>query len=116
MGARELRLTELIGAVVRNPVGRPFSRLEEVRVEPDGETYVVREYVLGPAGFLEALGMFLRQVPVLRALPFGKKLRQRAIPWAWLDLSDPSHPRTASPCRRGARPSRPTPPARRAGR
>jgi hypothetical protein len=90
--ARELPLERLLGRVVRTAAGRPMGVIQDVRAYPDGEEYVVREFILGELGLrAKALGM-LQQLPTFRALGVGKPYRTRAIPWHWLDLSDPEHP------------------------
>jgi hypothetical protein len=33
------------------------------------------------------------QLPTFRALRLGRKPRTRRLPWTWLDLTDPEHPR-----------------------
>jgi hypothetical protein len=33
--------------VVRSPHGRPIGRIEDVRVEPDGDDYLVTAFLLG---------------------------------------------------------------------
>ena len=90
--AHEVRLEELIGLPVDGP-GGPFAQIEDVRIEPDGDEYVVRSFILGPLGFRARIDALLWSVPTLRALGFGKVHRTRVLPWEMIDLSDPSHPR-----------------------
>jgi hypothetical protein len=90
---RELRLEDLLGRVVRTAAGRPAGRIEEVTAEPEGEDYVVREVILGDLGFRARLFSMAAQLPTLQSLGFRGGFRTRAIPWAWLDFSDPSRPR-----------------------
>jgi len=51
--AREVRSEPLRGRKVLGPAGRVDARIEEMVLEPQGEDYVVREYLSGPEGFLE---------------------------------------------------------------
>ena len=90
---REIRLEELLGQVVRTASGRPVGRIEEVTAEPDGEDYVVRNVILGDLGFRARLFSMAAQLPTFKSLGFGGRYRTRAIPWDWLDFSDPQHPR-----------------------
>jgi hypothetical protein len=90
--ARELRFEELIGKPVDGP-GGPFAQIEDVRVEPDGDEYVVHSFILGPLGLRAKLDAMLWPLPTLRALGVGKKNRTRVLPWDMIDLSDPSHPK-----------------------
>lgn len=89
---RELPLERLLGRVVRTAAGRPMGVIRDVRAYPDGEEYVVREFLLGELGLRARLLGFLQQLPTFRALGVGKPYRTRAIPWQWLDLSDPERP------------------------
>ena len=96
MSGREVRLELLLGRVVRSPGGRPVGRIEDMRVKPDGEDYVVHEIILGELGLLAKLVGVAAQLPTFRALGLGRGYRTRAIPWSWLDLSDPERPRFRS--------------------
>jgi hypothetical protein len=91
-GTREVRFEELIGCPVDGP-GGPFARIEDVRVEPEEDEYVVRSFILGPLGFRARIDALLWELPTLRALGLVKKNRIRVLPWDMIDLSDPSHPR-----------------------
>ena len=97
MPAREIRLEEILGRVVRTAAGRPVGRIEDVRAEPDGEDYVVREVILGELGLRARLFSMTAQLPSLKALGIGGRSRTRAVPWEWLDFSDPAHPRFVQP-------------------
>lgn len=93
MTPREVAFEELLGRVVRTAAGRPVGRIEDMRVEPEGEDYVVTEVVLGELGLRAQLYDMAAQLPTFRALGVPARYRTRAIPWRWLDLSDPKHPR-----------------------
>ncbi|HEX6434734.1 MAG TPA: hypothetical protein VFZ87_10850 [Gemmatimonadales bacterium] len=97
MPAREVRLEQLLGQVVRSPAGRPVGQIEDLRVEPEGDDYVVREVIVGELGLLAKLLGVAAQLPTFQALGLGRRrYRTRAIPWSWLDLSDPERPRFRS--------------------
>ena len=86
-----LRLDRLIGRRVLTANNRPLGRLEECRVERRGSAWVVTEWVAGPAGLLERLGLGARLV-------FGlSRGAGYIIRWDQLDLSDPEKPRLSCP-------------------
>ncbi len=93
MGVREVRLDELLGRVVRSAAGRPIGVIQDVRARPHGEEYLVHEILLSELGFKAKLLSMLQQLPTFRALGLGRPYHIRPIPWNWLDLSDPEHPR-----------------------
>ena len=92
MAAREVHLEALIGRVVTGP-GGPFARIEDVEVEPDGEEYLVRSYILGPLGARARLAASFWDLPALRSLGLDRKGRMRVVPWELIDLTEPEHPR-----------------------
>jgi len=96
VAAREVRLEALIGRVVTGP-GGPFAQIEDVRVEPEGEEYLVRSYILGPLGTWARLAALLWELPTLRALGLGRKSRIRVVSWELIDLADPEHPKLVEP-------------------
>jgi sporulation protein YlmC with PRC-barrel domain len=95
--ARELRVEELLGRIVRTAAGRPVGRIEDITAEPEGEDYVVREVILGDVGLRARLFALAAQLPTFQSLGLGGPYRTRAIPWHWLDFSDPSKPRFVQP-------------------
>ena len=90
---RELRVEQLLGKVVRSASGLPVGRIEDLRVRPEGEDYVVHEIILGELGWRASLMSMASQLPTFKALGLGGRYRTRAIPWGWLDFSDPENPR-----------------------
>jgi len=92
MAHREVRFEDLLGRTVRNQYGRPIGRIEDARIEPEGEDYLVKEFLIGPRERLPRLLAFLGQLPTFRAGGLGRKSQVRPIPWYWLDLSDPARP------------------------
>ena len=87
MMRRSLRLDRLIGRRVLTANNRPLGRLEECRVEQRGAVWVIRAWVVGPAGLLERLGLGAR---LIVGLSRGSSY---VIRWDQLDLSDPERPR-----------------------
>jgi hypothetical protein len=97
MAGREVRLEHLLGRVVRTAAGRAVGRIDDLRAEPDGEDYVVTDVVLGELGFRAWLFSLTAQLPTFQSLGLRQRSRVRAIPWRWIDLSDPEHPRFRGP-------------------
>lgn len=94
--SREVPLHELIGRTVRDPDGRTVGRIEELRAEirlqEQGNEYVVSEFHVGSFGAIETLaGPSLARL-LLRRLRFIS-YRHHRIPWDRLDLADPRNPR-----------------------
>jgi sporulation protein YlmC with PRC-barrel domain len=89
---QRLRFEHLIGRQVRNSHGRVIGRIEEARIEPDGEEYVITHFLIGPAQRLARLRAFLGELPTLRSLGIGKERDLRPFPWHWIDLTDPERP------------------------
>jgi sporulation protein YlmC with PRC-barrel domain len=92
MAQRAVRFEDLLGKTVRNQYGRAIGCIEDARIEPDGDDYLVKEFLIGPLERLPRLLTFMGQLPTFRALGLGRKSRVRAIPWHWIDLSDPERP------------------------
>jgi hypothetical protein len=87
----EIRVERLLGRRVVAMNGRGVGRLEEIRVEKHGAGFVVTEYHLGPAALLERLSIHFVKL-------FGANPRRtHAVPWQFLDLRDPDHPRLLCP-------------------
>jgi sporulation protein YlmC with PRC-barrel domain len=93
MPAREIRLEEILNRVVRTAAGRPVGRIDDVRVVPEGGDYVVREVILGELGLRARMFSLAAQLPTLESVGLPGRYRTRAIPWEWLDFSDPVRPR-----------------------
>ncbi len=95
--SRELLLSHLIGCVVRDVDGHKVGRIEEllarIELHEHGNDYVVAEFHVGAYGLLEALtgGTFAQSLVQRMGSVVG--YRQFRIPWEWMDLSDPVHPR-----------------------
>src|SRR6266850_352964 len=88
----EIRFEDLLGKTVRNSYGRAIGRIEEARVEPAGEDYLVTHFLIGPLELWPRLLAFMGELPTLRALGMGFPRKLRPVPWHWLDVSDPERP------------------------
>ena len=87
------RLERLLGRRLVDAAGREVGCIEDVVAEPTGDEYLVTHVVVGSSNRLARVLSFAHQIPTLSALGLGRPMRVRRIPWAWLDLSDPMHPR-----------------------
>jgi hypothetical protein len=90
--AERLKFEELVGRVVRNSYGRPIGRIEDARMEPNGQDYLITHFLIGPLGRVARMRAFLGELPTLRNLGLGKERELRPLPWDWFDLSDPQRP------------------------
>jgi sporulation protein YlmC with PRC-barrel domain len=91
--ARAIRFEDLVGKTVRNQYGRAIGRIEEARVEPEGDDYLVTEFLIGPLALWPRILAFVGEVPTLRAVGLGRQRLLRPFPWHWIDLTDPERPR-----------------------
>jgi sporulation protein YlmC with PRC-barrel domain len=89
----EIRLEHLFGKTVRNEYGRAIGRIDEARVEPSGEDYLVTEFLLGPLELWPRLLAFLGELPTLRGMGMGSQRKFRPVPWHRIDLTDPERPK-----------------------
>jgi hypothetical protein len=83
----EVRLDRLLGRTVLTGNNRMIGRIEEFRSEQRGSDCVVVEYVIGPLGLVERLGVGARSLLGLHS-PGGYVAR-----WDQVDLTDPDRPR-----------------------
>jgi sporulation protein YlmC with PRC-barrel domain len=91
--ARTVRLERLLGTLLVDARGHPVGCIEDVVAEPAGDDYCVTHVVVGPHHRLARLLAFGHELPTLRTLGLARRPRIKRIPWTWLDLSDPEHPR-----------------------
>jgi hypothetical protein len=80
----ELRMDRLLGRTVLAANNRSIGRLEDFRAEMRGDSFVITEYVIGPAGLLERLGLGAKLILGLRRGGYVAR-------WDQLDLTDPKH-------------------------
>jgi hypothetical protein len=82
-----IRLDRLVGRTVWTADNRALGRLEECRAVRRGTEWMVTEWLIGPAGLLERLGLGA-QLVVGTNRPPGFIVR-----WDQLDLTNPDRPR-----------------------
>jgi hypothetical protein len=93
----ERHIELLLGRSVLAPDGRPIGRLEEVRVEPDGDEMVVTEYHVGGYAVLERFAAWTIGRAALGLFGAAHPQGGYRVPWDKLDLSDPHEPRLTCP-------------------
>jgi len=82
----DIRLDRLVGREVYTANHRRLGRLQEFRAERRGTSWVITEYVIGPAGLVERLGLGVRLIlGIERAAGYVAR-------WDQLDLSRPDRP------------------------
>ena len=62
MTAGEIRFEDLIGKPVQNQYGRTIGRIEEARVEPEGDDYLVTDFLIGPVELWPRIMAFIGEV------------------------------------------------------
>jgi len=88
VSAREVKVEQLVGRIVRDAAGHRVGRLAEIVAKKDGAELVVSGYIVGPVAWIHRFavaGLGLR----MRGL--GQVYR---VEWDQMDLSDPRQPRT----------------------
>ena len=101
MSARTVALSDLLGRAVRDADGRKIGRIEELNAEISLEhgrsDYVVTHFSVGRFKPLDmiATGNFVQQL--VRRVTRATGYRRYEIPWDWMDLRDPAHPRALRP-------------------
>jgi sporulation protein YlmC with PRC-barrel domain len=97
MSGRTVALSDLLGRVVRDPDGRKLGRIEglnaEISIEHGRSDYVVTHVSVGRFRSFDiiATGNFVQQL--VRRLKRATGYHRYEIPWDWMDLADPKHPR-----------------------
>lgn len=90
--AREVHLELLLGKCVFDSTGKSVGRIEEVRVQQQGDEWVVQEYLIGTAALLERLSAWTIGLAILRLLGARKIYSGYSVPWNKLDLTNPEKP------------------------
>lgn len=91
--AKELHLELLLGKQVRDAKGNSIGRIEEIRAEPQGDEWVIHEYLIGVAAIVERLSARTIGLGVLHLLSARNIHEGFCMTWDKLDLTDPDHPR-----------------------
>ncbi|HSU14771.1 hypothetical protein [Longimicrobium sp.] len=97
MSAGEAHVERLLGRPVVDADGRSLGRMEEIRAVAHGGQLYVSQYVVGRYGVAARLTSESLLPRVLHLVGIARRRRGYVIPWIWMDLSDPEHPRTTKP-------------------
>lgn len=97
MSARTVALDDLLGRAVHDADGRQIGRIEELEaeivLERGGNDYVVTHFGVGRWGPFDAIarGRIVQQL--VRRITRARSYVRYDIPWDWMDLGDPEHPK-----------------------
>ena len=93
MSAREAHVELLLGKPVVDADGRRIGRLEEVRTVAHGGHLYVSQFLVSRYGGAARLTSASLLPRVVQLLGVAGRRRGYVVPWTWMDLSDPEHPR-----------------------
>lgn len=97
MSAREAHVELLLGTMVHDPDGRRLGRIEEIHAMEHGGRLLVSEFLVGRYGVAARLTSASFVPRLVHLLGIFQRRRGYVIPWTWMDLSDPAHPRATRP-------------------
>lgn len=89
----EIQVELLVGTKVRDADGEDVGRIQEFRVERDGDTCRVEAYLIGASALIERLSAWTLFRPIRQFLGARKLYTIYQVRWQDMDLSDPHHPR-----------------------
>ena len=89
----EVNVELLIGTKVRDIDGENVGRIEELRVERDGQSCLVEAYYIGASAVIQRLSAWTLVRPIRGFLSTRRLYSAYQVPWQDMDLSDPHHPR-----------------------
>ena len=89
----EIHVELLLGTKVRDADGEDVGRIQEFRVERDGNACLVDTYLIGASALIERLSAWTLVRPIRRSLYSRKLFTLYQVPWHDMDLSDPRQPR-----------------------
>ena len=97
MSAKEAHVELLLGRMVYDAAGRKLGRIEEIRAVAHGGELYVSQYLVGRYGVAARLTSSTLVPRLVHLLGIGHRRSGYCVPWTWMDLSDPEHPRTTRP-------------------
>ena len=89
----EVNIEHLLGTKVCDVDGEHVGRIEEFRVERDGDSCLLEAYLIGTSAVIQRLSAWSLVRPIARLLSTRKILTIYRVRWEDMDLSDPHHPR-----------------------
>ena len=97
----KVELSHLVGRTVRDANGRDIGEIEDLLAEieqhPHGNDYFVTRIAVGRHGVLDMVAFGWLVPELVQRLRKRAGYRRYEIPWDWLDLSDPKHPKLLRP-------------------
>jgi sporulation protein YlmC with PRC-barrel domain len=99
MSAREAHVELLAGKKVYDCEGQLLGHLEDIRAVAHGGQLYVSQCLIGRYGVAARLTTATLVPRLLHLFGIARKRSGFAIPWTWMDLSDPDHPRCTHPAR-----------------
>ena len=93
MSAREAHVELLLGKPVVDADGRKMGRLEEIRTVAHGGRLYVSQFLVSRYGLAARLTSASLIPRVFQLVGAARGRKGYVVPWTWMDLSDPDHPR-----------------------
>lgn len=93
MATHEIHLELLLGKPVFDAEDYRIGRIEEVRVEQQGDEWVIQEYLVGSIAILERLSAWSLGLSLLHLMGARKIHGGYRVPWDKLDLENLDRPR-----------------------
>jgi sporulation protein YlmC with PRC-barrel domain len=82
----------LVGTKVHDVDGRKVGRIEEIRVEWQGNALLVESYLIGVSALVDRLSARTLVRPIRRFLRARHVYSVYEVPWQDMDLTDPKRP------------------------
>ncbi|HEX6626773.1 MAG TPA: PRC-barrel domain-containing protein [Gemmatimonadaceae bacterium] len=89
----DINIELLLGTKVCDANGEKVGRIEEFRVEDDGNSCRIEAYLIGTSALIQRLSAWTLVRPIQRALRSRKLYSVFEVRWQDMDLSDPKQPR-----------------------
>lgn len=89
----DINVELLLGRQVYDANGEKVGRIEEFRVEDDGNSCRIETYLIGASALIQRLSAWTLVRPIQRALRSRKLYSVFEVRWQDMDLSDPKQPR-----------------------
>jgi sporulation protein YlmC with PRC-barrel domain len=88
----DIQVELLLGRKVVDADGKKVGRIEEFRVESDGDSCRLQSYLVGTSALIDRLSAWTLVRPISRRLHGTRVYAVYEVPWEEMDLSDPRRP------------------------
>jgi sporulation protein YlmC with PRC-barrel domain len=95
----DVQIELLLGSKVVDADGKKVGRIEEFRVESEGDSCRLQSYLIGSSALIDRLSAWTLVRPISRALHGTRWYSSYEVPWEDMDLSDPKRPRLRIPAK-----------------